>query len=82
LWAALAPARIPKEARAILEDESNRLFYSAASFFEICIKIGLSRADFRVDPARLRRRLLENGYSELQITVDHTLALQALPKIH
>jgi hypothetical protein len=36
---------------------------SAASLWEIAIKRGLGRADFRVD-ALLRRGLLDNGYGE------------------
>ena len=40
----------------------NELFFSVASLWEIAIKRGLGRQDFKVD-ARVRRRcLLDNGY--------------------
>jgi PIN domain nuclease of toxin-antitoxin system len=45
------------------------------------IKNGLGRADFQVDPHRLRRALPANGYRELMVTGEHTLALVALPAL-
>ena len=82
LWVAIEPERVPASIRTLLEDQTNKIYFSAASFFEISIKIGLGRQDFQIDPARLRRGLRENGYVELQITVDHTLVLRSLLKIH
>ncbi len=82
LWAAAEPARLTAEARALLEQPANTLIFSAASFWEIAIKRSLGRDDFRVDPRRLRRGLVENGYEELPVTADHALALDQLPPIH
>ena len=48
----------------------------------IAIKNALGRADFNVDPRRLRRGLLENGYTELAVTGAHAVALDLLPPIH
>jgi PIN domain nuclease of toxin-antitoxin system len=58
------------------------LLFSIASVWELAIKRGLGRTDFRVDPRVLRRRLLDNGYSELPITSEHVLAIENLPSIH
>jgi len=55
LWAANEPKRLPKTARALIENTGNELIFSAASLEEITIKSSLARADFRID-ARLRRR--------------------------
>lgn len=82
LWAAAEPSRLSSEATALIGDESNRLYFSAASLWEIVIKNGLGRPDFRVDPHLLRRGLVDNGYSELPITSQHTLAVSHLPDIH
>lgn len=82
LWAAGDPARIPSAARELIDDPGNEPVFSVASHLEIVIKRGLGRADFRVDPHLLRRGLLENGYSELTISGDHTLAIDSLPPIH
>jgi PIN domain nuclease of toxin-antitoxin system len=82
LWAAGEPARLSEAARALLLDEANGLFFSSASLWEVVIKRGLGREDFRVDPVRLRRMLLMNGYEEVPITSDHALALDRLPPLH
>ncbi|MBK7766539.1 MAG: type II toxin-antitoxin system VapC family toxin [Sulfuritalea sp.] len=50
--------------------------------WEISIKNGLERSDFNVDPRRLWRMLLVNGYRELPIASEHTVAMGDLPPLH
>jgi len=82
LWAAGEPRRLSKPARGLIENPGNELFFSAASLWEVVIKRGLGRADFKVDARLLRRGLLDNGYSELPILSDHVVATESLPLIH
>lgn len=82
LWAAGNPERLSKEAYELLSDKDNELFFSAASTWEIGIKNGLGRDDFQVDVRVLRRGLFDNGYQELPITSEHTIAIDHLPPIH
>lgn len=82
LRAARQPARLPRRARALIEDPENELFFSAASLWEIAIKRGLGRQDFRVDARLLRRGLLDNGYGELPITSEHAVNTDHLPELH
>jgi PIN domain nuclease of toxin-antitoxin system len=82
LWAAGDPARLPAEARALIDAADSELFFSAASLWEIAIKRGLGRDDFRVDARVLRRGLLDNGYSELPLASAHAVAIEGLPPIH
>lgn len=82
LWAAGEPQRLPAKARALLLDPANQLIFSSASLWEISIKNGLDRFDFNVDPRRLWRMLLVNGYRELPITSEHTVAVNDLPPLH
>ena len=82
LWAAGEPRRLSKQARALINDLDNELLFSAASLWEVAIKRGLGREDFRVDARLLRRGLLDNGYSELPIISDHVVATESLPLIH
>lgn len=82
LWAAGAPERLSDAARALLESTDNRLLFSAASLWEIAIKRGLGREDFRVDPRALRRGLDDFGYEELPVSSAHALALDQLPPLH
>ena len=82
LWAAGNPDRLPAAARRLLDDLQNELIFSSASLWEVAIKHGLGRGDFRVDARLLRRGLLDNGYGELPITSEHAVALDSLPSIH
>lgn len=82
LWAASEPQRLSAKARALLLDPSNQLVFSSASLWEIAIKNGLERSDFNVDPRRLWRMLLVNGYRELSVTSEHTVAVNDLPLLH
>lgn len=82
LWAAGQPERLSPQATELIADSGNQLLFSAASIWEITIKRGLGRSDFRVDPEVLRRGLLENGYDELAITGTHAMTVGWLPAIH
>jgi PIN domain nuclease of toxin-antitoxin system len=66
----------------MIEDAHNQLVFSAASIWEVAIKSGLGRSDFRADARLLRRGLLANGYDELAIAGDHVVAIADLPAIH
>jgi len=82
LWAAGEPKRLSKQARALIDNPDNELLFSAVSLWEVAIKRGLGRGDFKVDARLLRRGLLDNGYSELPIISDHVVATESLPPIH
>lgn len=82
LWAAGVPARLPLDARALIEAPETEPLFSAASLWEVAIKNGLGREDFSVDPRLLRRRLLENAYEELAVTGAHVVVVDLLPPIH
>jgi PIN domain nuclease of toxin-antitoxin system len=82
LWTAGEPDRLSAEARKLIDDSGNELFFSAASLWEVIIKRGLGRDDFKVDARVLRRGLLDNGYSELPVVSAHVVAIDSLPAIH
>ena len=82
LWAASEQPPLTQEAREVIEDSDTELVFSAASIWEVAIKSGLGREDFRVDARLLRRGLLENGYTELAITGSHAVAVDSLPPLH
>jgi PIN domain nuclease of toxin-antitoxin system len=65
-----------------MADPENDLVFSVASLWEIVIKCGLKRPDFRVDARVLRRGLIDNGYHELPILSEHAVAIDGLPPIH
>jgi PIN domain nuclease of toxin-antitoxin system len=82
LWAAGQPERLPAVARGMIDDARNQLMFSAASLWEVAIKSGLGRSDFRADARLLRRGLLDNGYDELAIAGAHAVSITNLPPIH
>ena len=82
LWAASDSDRLPKEARSLLEDPTTKPMFSTASIWEVVIKSALGRRDFRVDPRRLREKLIKNGYGEVSIESEHALEVGSLPAIH
>nr|WP_220485543.1 MULTISPECIES: type II toxin-antitoxin system VapC family toxin [Ralstonia] len=82
LWAAGQPDKLSRDTLALIQDPTHELVFSAASLWEVAIKRGLGRQDFRVDPRLLRRGLLDNGYLELPITSEHTVMVDSLPPLH
>ncbi len=82
LWAAANADTLPREAETLILDAANDLYFSAASIWEVAIKSGLGREDFRTDPNALRRGLLDNGYKELPINAANAAAVAQLPAIH
>lgn len=82
VWAMGSPERLPAGLAPMLEDPRNTPVFSVASLWELVIKQALGRPDFRVEPALLRRALLDGGWQELPIQAQHALAVAALPPLH
>ena len=82
LWAAGQPEKLSESARSLLTAPENVLFFSVASLWEIVIKTGLGREDFKVNPRRLRKMLVVHGYTELPVTAEHVLTVETLPLLH
>ncbi len=82
LWAAGQPEKLSKSTRTILATPENDLFFSVASMWEIVIKRGLGRQDFKVNPRRLRKMLIAHGYIELSVDAEHVFTVETLPLLH
>lgn len=82
IWAANDPEKLSSKAVALMTNPEHELLFSAASMWEIAIKNGLGRADFKVNARLLRRGLLDNDYSELTISSAHAVFVEGLPLIH
>ena len=82
VWAMGSPERLSAALAAMLQDPSNTPVFSVASLWELVIKQGLGKPDFRVEPALLRRALLDGGWQELPVQAHHALAVAALPLLH
>ena len=82
IWAANEPEKLSSKAVSLMANPDHELLFSAASIWEIAIKNGLGRDDFKVDARLLRRGLLDNDYTELAITSAHAVFVESLPLIH
>lgn len=83
LWWNEASPRLSRRVRQLLSDPENRLYLSAASAWEMALKVqsgklGLPAAVSVYIPARLNHY----GIEALTVTLDHVLASSALPSYH
>lgn len=78
VWAMGSPERLPASLAAMLQDPRNTPLFSVASLWEPVIKQALRRPDFRVQPAMLRRALLDGSWQELSMQAQHVQAGAAL----
>ena len=82
LWTIAESRKLSAVARALIAEPDNELTFSAVNLWEVAIKTGRGRDDFRMDVSSLRRQLFDNGYAELAVTGVHAAALTALPPLH
>jgi len=82
IWSVSDLKRLTLPTRRLLEDEENELFFSVVSLWEIGVKRALKRDDFNFDPHLLRGVLLSEGFTELQVSAEHVLAVDRLPPLH
>ena len=82
LWIISQSTRLSQPARQLISEPNNELVFSTASIWEVAVKYGRGRDDFKADPRLLRRGLLDNLYRELSITGEHAVAVASLPPLH
>ena len=78
LWWLSGSRRLPALARKTIAD-SPRIYVSAATVWEIAIKIALGKLEFRGEMAE---QLALNNLLSLAVTVPHALVAGALPMHH
>jgi PIN domain nuclease of toxin-antitoxin system len=82
LWTLVDPDKIPRPMLRLIEETGNRVWFSAASIWEIAIKHSLGRDDFPIEPAILWKAARETGLEELAVTAEHSVGVGALPWLH
>jgi len=82
LWLLAEPERLGRQLRTV-EDPANDLLLSAASSWEIAIKVRLGRLDLPNSPARyVPDRMRAIGAEPLAVEHGHALAVAELPMLH
>ncbi len=82
LWAIGASVRLNSTMRELLEDSTNDVFFSAASIWEIAIKVRLGRVDFLQRPEHVANAARRVGFIELPIHADVAALVADLPLHH
>ena len=82
IWAANSPEILPEKVSDLLNNPDNEVFFSSVSIWEVAIKFGLNKQDFRVDPRILHQGFINNGYQELSVHSQHAIAVNELPGLH
>jgi PIN domain nuclease of toxin-antitoxin system len=83
LWFVNDDPQLSDPAKRLIEDESSQPFLSAASLWEIAIKISLGKLNLK-QPYEIfiPQQLTMNGIGILNITMEHTAAVATLPFHH
>lgn len=80
LWWLSGDKLLPREAETFIADSANEIYVSAASIWEVAIKVGLGR--MKGDPATIEAAIIPSGLSELRITGRHAAQVSRLPLHH
>jgi len=83
IWAVDQPTQLGKAAAAAIQEPSNELFLSAATVWELAVKVGLKKLTLSM-PYRdwMNKAIGDLGLSVLPITVDYADAQAVLPPHH
>jgi PIN domain nuclease of toxin-antitoxin system len=83
IWAADDPSQLGPAARTALQDPANEILVSAATIWEIAIKVGLGKLVLTL-PYRqwMDRAIADLGLTILPITVQYADVQASLPRHH
>lgn len=82
LWALVDDPALPAKARALIDDDGNTLWVSAASIWEISLKHALRRGDMPLSGTAALGYCRDAGFRWLDIKPEHAAAVEGLPLIH
>lgn len=83
LWIISGNKNLSANAAAAFLDIDNELFFSAASYWEICIKCSLGKIDLANDWAQIfDQEMAANGIKWLPVAKEHCRRVSSLPFIH
>jgi PIN domain nuclease of toxin-antitoxin system len=83
LWMLATPDRLTPEARALVENGATEVLLSAASAWEIAIKVGLGRLALPGPPEdTVPALMVRSAVTPLSVTHRHALRVAALPPHH
>jgi PIN domain nuclease of toxin-antitoxin system len=83
IWAGDDPDKVPAPAMGVMQDPANELLISAATIWEMAIKVAVGKLPLSLPYRRwLDKAVADQGLSILPITLDHTEYLVSMPSHH
>ena len=83
LWFIQGSGTLSPRALEAIEDDKNELWFSAASYWEICIKTSIGRLELAKGwPRIFDREMRRNGIQWLDLRREHLLGIVDLPFHH
>jgi PIN domain nuclease of toxin-antitoxin system len=82
VWALSTPDRLAPSARAAIDDADSEMLFSAASIWEVAIKVSLGRIVFSGTPSDLVAAALDADFRELPVTSVTAMRVADLPFHH
>ncbi|MEH3048238.1 type II toxin-antitoxin system VapC family toxin [Sphingomonas adhaesiva] len=83
LWWWLDDAALPERTRRVIEDAGNEVFVSAATGWEIAMKVRRGKlAAIEDRMPRFEQAIADDGFRPLAVSMTHGLRAGALPGIH
>jgi PIN domain nuclease of toxin-antitoxin system len=82
LWALSTPLRIPAPMRDAIACNENDVLFSAASIWEIAIKVRIGRLKLSMAIEELQRAAADTNFQELPVRSVHAAATARLPAHH
>ena len=83
LWGLASPSRLNEKARQLMENGGVAIYLSAASSWEIAIKMSLGKLSLPEPPKKyVPKRLTDQGIRALPVEHAHALQVSTLPDHH
>lgn len=80
LWALTDDPKLPQEAKEMIQDEKNEIFYSTASVWEVSIKHSIHPENMPISGKELSEYCAKAGFQMLVVRDDHVYELETLKR--
>ncbi len=80
IWTFDAPEKLNPDARAVITNRAHTILVSSVSLWEMAIKVSIGRLP--APPADYLSLLKVEGFTILEVSAEHALAVANLPFIH
>jgi PIN domain nuclease of toxin-antitoxin system len=81
-FAIAQPQKLPRGSQAKLEAAENEVLFSAASIWELAIKLGTGRLVLPVELGDIIEAAKTMGFAELPVSAAHAASVKCLPLYH